>query len=492
MKGTRERATTWTKLRLTLIMLVFVGLCSADWSASAKSKKKFSFPKIPVISKLIKLQYSKATKGDKPSCGSKFGATSTHGEAFLHVYNMTCWSCPKGMKRTINPDVKAKTACQTPGVEYARIIYRGKGKKKLLVGLQCPKGSFRHRLTDKCYSCPSGYKRTVFDIGGSKACEKRTKVKTDKAIYRGKPGCKKGYFQHGLTDQCFSCPKSYGRSLTMNHDLSKDSKACVKIGISLPSKVKKRILGEGKKKLAAIISQLKPLFSPILSIHKKVKNRKSLSLSKFIFSYSDRERHKVLVDLVKEEGLLSKFSWMKNKNLRGSSLKGNGESCSANKECESGICDTKGTKQCHENYIPKTFSLGLSGDGSYGFSYSFAFTSAFRMAWDKRGSAVPYYYYSHVMGVGYTAGWDAEMEFGFWNDTNKNLGGWSWGVTGGVSKEVGLSVSIWFTCPNQVNCFFGKEQNFRLLGVSIIPQVGVSKEAELSIAFNAGGTPYGK
>lgn len=55
--------------------------------------------------------------------------------------------------------------------------------------------SFQEALSGDCYSCPDGYKRSVFGISDGKACER---------------GCPAGTFSD--LEQCWSCPSGYKRS----------------------------------------------------------------------------------------------------------------------------------------------------------------------------------------------------------------------------------------------------------------------------------------
>lgn len=73
-----------------------------------------------------------------------------------------CWSCPKGYKRTVFP-VTAKGACETgPLVKASVAKLRGK--------FGCRKGSFLDVGSKTCWACPKGWKRTVFPVDGPKAC----------------------------------------------------------------------------------------------------------------------------------------------------------------------------------------------------------------------------------------------------------------------------------------------------------------------------------
>ena len=55
-------------------------------------------------------------------------------------------------------------------------------------GWQRAGAAFRHLLTKSCYSCPSGYKRTIFPLKANNACERIVKTKAfwKKATFKGK------------------------------------------------------------------------------------------------------------------------------------------------------------------------------------------------------------------------------------------------------------------------------------------------------------------
>jgi hypothetical protein len=96
--------------------------------------------------------FSKAVHTGNITCPSKYGAKDGLGKAFLHIFNNSCYSCPSGYGRTINPDVVAPTAC-AKGLEFKKASYRGKPG--------CGSGSFQNGLTNDCYKCPEGYDRTA-------------------------------------------------------------------------------------------------------------------------------------------------------------------------------------------------------------------------------------------------------------------------------------------------------------------------------------------
>jgi len=118
-----------------------------------------------------------------------------------------CWTCPSGHKRTLAP-VTAKNACSKPAKESV-----SKAKYHRKTG--CPKGSFFDpRKGGECWSCPSGYKRSLAAVTAKNACAKGVFGKTAKAKYKGKSGCSSGtFFDPRKGGECWSCPSGYRRSL---------------------------------------------------------------------------------------------------------------------------------------------------------------------------------------------------------------------------------------------------------------------------------------
>lgn len=173
-----------------------------------------------VMASPAEANFSKATHHGKPGICAKYGPATygktRYGGAFLHAWNNTCWSCPAGYKRTANPDVKGRHACRKAGkTSHARAK---KHKKVKLLG-KCPKGQFLHVFNQTCYSCPKGYGRTADPkIGGPRACVRKTKAKLAAGKYRGKPPkgllCVRGQFYDPRNGgECWSCPRGWHRTI---------------------------------------------------------------------------------------------------------------------------------------------------------------------------------------------------------------------------------------------------------------------------------------
>lgn len=90
-------------------------------------------------------------------------------------------------------------------------------KAKYTGGKQCGskfKGSFENGLTNKCYTCPSGYKHAWWrNITNKKSCYKKKPKKHAKAKYKGKEGCiGKKNFEYTPKGKCYQCPAGFHRT----------------------------------------------------------------------------------------------------------------------------------------------------------------------------------------------------------------------------------------------------------------------------------------
>jgi len=464
--------------KLSLMFAIFALLFSGAVQSKGKNKSKLkllNFLTKLKTSKYVKVKHAKAKKGGTVRCDTKFKATRKLDKAFLHVYNLTCWSCPKGYKRSLDPNVAGGKACLKPAYsKWSKSKYRGKGKKVLVVGVKCPGGTFRHGLTDKCYSCPRGYKRTVFGISSKKACEKVVRARFTKATKRGKTGCKKGYFQHGLTNRCYQCPKGYRRSLVITKDPSKHRKACEQIKITPPPAMKKR--------MDAMRAKMKKFFQGKngRTVKRAVAKMRKLKLSKRYALMSKSQKRKELLRLLKESRIMQLMSPLLRKNIRSTGTKANGMACSNNNQCESGLCKDS---SCWETDEFKSFTISVAIDLGFALSVEGAITLGIKSPWSSRGSTAPKSYLEFYIGAGATVGVDVALDFGFFRDTNDALSGQLMGLTIAGAYIGGVAVSLWWRCPYMETCFFGtKNPNAgQFVGFQVGPQAGIGVEVEYGI-----------
>jgi len=149
------------------------------------------------------VSYRPATKiGNPKGCSS--------GSFFDPIDGGTCWTCPPGYKRTVL-SVKGNKACERPAGEiFKRANKHGRGKG--LLGTDCDGGQFLDP-NGYCYSCPNGYNRTAYSVNSAKACAQRVRADYKPAAYKGKFGvCSRGFFDIS-TKKCWTCPSGYKRTV---------------------------------------------------------------------------------------------------------------------------------------------------------------------------------------------------------------------------------------------------------------------------------------
>lgn len=236
------------------------------------------------------VEYSKAYRTDTLSCEKKYPSKGDLQTAFRHQLTESCYACPKGFKRSANPDINASDACiknipaktekskaeklgkttnpkphkdafkdprnggewwKCPSSKPRRTLEKVTSKKACATKLGVipeklssatkygpvnnpkPSGAFKDpRNGGEYWKCPNGYSRSAAKVTASDACVKTIKAKTEKrkASLRGeaKLRCDPGDFQHGTTGICYSCPVGYTRTLVTTKDPSKEPEACSK------------------------------------------------------------------------------------------------------------------------------------------------------------------------------------------------------------------------------------------------------------------------
>ena len=142
------------------------------------------------------------------------------GNSVYDIGTGKCWSCPSGYKRTVAA-VTGPNACEKPGGErLTKTISGGKGTG--LLGTDCRPGYFWDP-NGKCYKCPNGYNRTTHPVTSNKACSQKVNSKFIRAKQLGSAGCNRGFYDIG-TGKCWTCPSGYKRTTFAVNG----SKACEK------------------------------------------------------------------------------------------------------------------------------------------------------------------------------------------------------------------------------------------------------------------------
>ena len=207
--------------------------------------------------------FSRATKTKNASCPS--------GSFFDLIDGGTCWTCPKGYKRTVFA-VNSSQACERSSTtNFVAANDRGKGTGFL--GTDCPRGAF-FDPNGRCYSCPSGYKRTVYSVKGSKACEKSIAASFSRATKVSSLSCGNGSFFDPIDGgSCWSCPKGTQRTVYAVNS----GKAC-----ETPQKYKSENLSASEKSQLKAITQKfsnknSRLVSSVEGMHSFLNNKASRS-----------------------------------------------------------------------------------------------------------------------------------------------------------------------------------------------------------------------
>ena len=129
-------------------------------------------------------------------------------DSFYDIGTSKCWTCPSGYKRTVAA-VNSANACERAGGErFAKAITGGSGTG--LLGTDCKPGYFWDP-NGKCYKCPSGYNRTGHAVTSSQACSQKVNSNFTRAKPLGNVGCDKGFYDVG-TGKCWTCPSGFTRT----------------------------------------------------------------------------------------------------------------------------------------------------------------------------------------------------------------------------------------------------------------------------------------
>ncbi len=191
-----------------------------QWDYHGRGQQQFEM--IPVStgggSITIGNEFKRAIQGAPIGCGDD--------TFFDPIDGGTCWTCPEGYNRTIF-SVKSDKACERPGGEkFAKAIRHSRGSG--LLGTDCSNGQFWDP-NGYCYSCPKGYSRTAHPVTSSKACSQKVHADYRPArLFSAANECKKGYFFDIGTDKCWTCPDGFQRTVfPVDGD-----KACEKISVT--------------------------------------------------------------------------------------------------------------------------------------------------------------------------------------------------------------------------------------------------------------------
>jgi hypothetical protein len=173
------------------------------------------------------------------SCGNKVAVFESDAVgkcaagSFFDLGTWSCYSCPTGYKRSLTA-VTGDRAC-----EKADTSVKGKLTSATFKGTVCPKGSFFDPTREgECWSCPEGFNRSAAPVEWADACVKpagkvfapTTKKGSATGLLKAK--CPNDQFAKG--GSCFSCPAGYNRTL----NAMESDKACAQVVKADKSKAK--------------------------------------------------------------------------------------------------------------------------------------------------------------------------------------------------------------------------------------------------------------
>ncbi len=141
---------------------------------------------------------------------TKYGPAGCGPGQFYDIFTAACWSCPDGYNRTIWP-VTGGAACERPAysVYSAADSTRGSG----IFGTDCPGGYVFDFILGRCYRCPNGYSKLIFKSwNDGSACEHVVPA-DDTSATRHDGLCPSGQFLDIGTGYCWSCPSGYNRTI---------------------------------------------------------------------------------------------------------------------------------------------------------------------------------------------------------------------------------------------------------------------------------------
>ena len=140
------------------------------------------------------------------------GRVCPKGSFFDPTRDGECWSCPSGYERTVVP-VEWADACVKPANEdFSRTNRYNRATG--LIGTDCPQGQFWDGKDGYCYACPSGYGRTAYPVDNARACAHMNNAQVSKATLTGKAVCKPGEFGDPRNGgECWTCRTNFDRTI---------------------------------------------------------------------------------------------------------------------------------------------------------------------------------------------------------------------------------------------------------------------------------------
>jgi PKD repeat protein len=158
-------------------------------------------------------EFVPATRVGSPNCPANSTIDATTG---------TCWTCPTGFKLINQPKGDKPVCTQEAPKKYAKAIDYGPGRGKM--GSDCSGDQVFDATSGRCFSCPNGYIRApLYPISGNQACQEQVLDRFAAATPAGNPTCGGNSFFDAIDGgSCWTCPTGYVRTLNS----VKGDKAC--------------------------------------------------------------------------------------------------------------------------------------------------------------------------------------------------------------------------------------------------------------------------
>ncbi|NVJ93598.1 MAG: hypothetical protein HWE34_18175 [Methylocystaceae bacterium] len=152
--------------------------------------------------------------GDKPAVFKRAAVGSCPAGSFFDVGRWACYSCPSGYSRSL-ASIDDYKACQK---QRAKPKLLGSFMSAQKQGNVCPSGSFFDGIRGgECWKCPSNYNRTVFHVEAYNACQKGGVFgPVARAELVKKAECNAGEIKDGIGGNggsCWTCPDGTDRTV---------------------------------------------------------------------------------------------------------------------------------------------------------------------------------------------------------------------------------------------------------------------------------------
>ncbi len=183
--------------------LAFMGILLAAWvSLTAVEVSAETLPGRPICGGAVGNQIQPACDRQPAKFISKARRDCPRG-SFFDIGTWACFQCPPGYQRTANSVTEWDACSKDVPDQTARAKYESRAP--------CPPGAFVDpRNGGECWSCPSGYGRTLAAVDAWDACGAVLKD-AKAATFRGK-ACKNGWHDPRKGGECWSCPRGFIRT----------------------------------------------------------------------------------------------------------------------------------------------------------------------------------------------------------------------------------------------------------------------------------------